>query len=146
VILPLLSILRDFIIWGNHQYIVTNHRVIQTIGVIGKSITDSSLEKVNDVKMTQSMLGRLFNYADIEILTASEVGVNRFSRLGNPIQFKTAMLNAKERLENKPLQIEDSPPEQSIPVLIEQLDGLRRQGILTETEFSAKKGELLAKI
>ena len=38
--------------------------------------------KVNDVKMEQSFLGRLLGYGDIEILTASELGVNLFRRIG----------------------------------------------------------------
>jgi uncharacterized membrane protein YdbT with pleckstrin-like domain len=40
--------------WKNHQYIITNRRVIQINGIVNKNVTDSSLEKVNDVHMTQS--------------------------------------------------------------------------------------------
>lgn len=99
LILPIISLLRDTLIWSNHKYVVTNRRVIQLQGVFNKNVVDSSLEKVNDVKMEQSFWGRLFGYGDIEILTASELGVNRFTRIGNPVRFKTAMLNAKTALE-----------------------------------------------
>ncbi|NIW43142.1 MAG: hypothetical protein GWN27_22130, partial [candidate division Zixibacteria bacterium] len=57
------------------------------------------------MKMEISALGRLFNYGDIEILTASEFGVNIFRRIEEPINFKTAILNAKEDL----LQEERNP-------------------------------------
>jgi hypothetical protein len=40
---------------------------------------------VNDVKLSQSFWGRLFDYGDIEILTASEVGANVFRSIGDPI-------------------------------------------------------------
>jgi uncharacterized membrane protein YdbT with pleckstrin-like domain len=99
VILPLISLLRDVLIWSNRKYVVTSYRVIQLAGVFSKNITDSSLEKVNDVKMVQSFFGRLLGYADFEVLTASELGANRFTKIGDPIHFKTAMINAIVELE-----------------------------------------------
>jgi uncharacterized membrane protein YdbT with pleckstrin-like domain len=116
-----ISMLRDFLIWWNRQFIITSMRVIQISGVINKNLTDSSLEKVNDVKLSQSIIGRVFGYGDVEILTASELGANLFRRIGNPIGFKTAMINAK-------------------------LDQLHKQGVLTDDEFERKKQELLSKM
>jgi hypothetical protein len=98
LLLPAVSLLRDLLIWKNRQYVVTNWRVIQIAGVFNKEVSDSSLEKVNDVKLEQSLLGRLFGYGSIEILTASELGVSKFNKIGRPIRLKTAMLNAKETL------------------------------------------------
>lgn len=145
VLIPLAIMLRDILVWYNREYIVTNRRVIQSLGVFNKSVIDSSLEKVNDVKMTQSFFGRLFDYGDIEILTASDLGVNLFKRIGNPVKFKTAMLNAKEEL-----GVEGTGPHaqhvEDIPEQIAELDVLRKKGILTETEFQKKKTELLAKM
>jgi uncharacterized membrane protein YdbT with pleckstrin-like domain len=145
VLIPLVIMLRHILVWYNHQYIVTNRRVIQISGVFNKSVVDSSLDKVNDVKMTQSFLGRLFDYGDIQILTASELGVNLFKRIGDPVKFKTAMLNAKEEL-----GFEGTSPHaqhaDDIPEQIAELDVLRKKGILTEAEFQKKKTELLAKM
>lgn len=116
---------------------------MQVAGVLNKTITDSSLEKVNDVKMKQSAFGRMFDYGDIEILTASELGANLFRRIEDPIRFKTTMFNAKERLERG----DDTEMRSSdIPRLIARLDQLRKQGILTEDEFQTKKVELLGRI
>ncbi len=145
LILPLISILRDVSVWLNHKYIVTNWRVIQIFGVLSKNVTDSSLEKVNDVKMEQSFFGRLFGYGDIEILTASELGINRFTKVGNPIRFKMAMLNAREKLE-RDQAVSGSRLDVDIPALIAQLDSLHQKGVLTEEEFEKKKAELLAKL
>lgn len=145
IILPIISLLRDTLGWANHKYVVTSRRVIQVMGVFNKNVIDSSLEKVNDVKMEQSFWGRLFGYGDVEILTASELGVNRFTLIGDPVRFKTAMLNAKGRLELEQAA-SDGSGEKTIPVLIEQLDVLRKQGVLTEEEFQKKKAELLAKM
>jgi len=141
LLLPLFSLLRDVLVWSNRQYIVTNRRVIQIAGVINKDVTDSSLEKVNDVKLEQSFWGRLLNFGNIEILTASELGVNRFSHLGRPINFKKAMLNAKEQLEQGPTRSDGD-----LVDVITQLDSLRKRGVLSEEEFQRKKTDLLAKL
>jgi uncharacterized membrane protein YdbT with pleckstrin-like domain len=149
LILPLISLLRDILIWVNRKYVVTNRRVIQLSGIFSKNVTDSSLEKVNDVKMSQSFLGRTFDYGDIEIMTASELGVNKLTHIGHPIQYKTTMINAKEKLER--IQVDFTPlhPAPAAPTkenLLSQLDLLRQHNVLTEEEFQRKKAELLKKV
>jgi uncharacterized membrane protein YdbT with pleckstrin-like domain len=146
LILPLISLVRDVLIWKNHQYVVTSRRIIQVFGVFNKNVTDSSLEKVNDVKMEQAFLGRLFDYGDIEILTASELGMDRFTRISKPILFKTTMLNAKNRLESDGNGSLRAAAPMDIPALLNELGRLHHQGILTDAEFQQKKAELLKKI
>jgi uncharacterized membrane protein YdbT with pleckstrin-like domain len=146
VLVPLIGMVKDVLVWYNRQYIVTNRRVIQTAGVFSKDVVDSSLEKVNDVKLSQSFWGRMFDYGDIEILTASEVGANVFRSIGEPIKFKTAMLNAKERLGFDEMGVHSVQASNDIPFLIASLDDLRKKGVISETEFQQKKTELLAKM
>lgn len=145
VLIPILKGFYDYLVWWNRQYVVTTRRVIQLSGLLDKNVTDSSLEKVNDVHMVQSFLGRVFDYGDVQILTASELGANRFRRIAEPVRFKTAMLNAKEAL-----GVDEIPgrgvDREDIPALIAELDTLRRQGALNEAEFERKKAELLARI
>ena len=145
LLVPIAYMLRDILIWFQKQYIITNRRVVQVSGIFSKDVVDSSLEKVNDVKMSQSFFGRLFDYGDIEILTASELGVNLFKRIGDPVEFKTAMLNAKEELGYEGTGVRAREAE-DIPAQIAELDELRKKGILTEEEFRSKKTELLAKM
>lgn len=142
ILMPVATMTRDILNYTHGQYIVTNRRVIHLSGVLNKNVIDSSLEKVNDVKMVQSAAGRMFDYGDIEILTASELGANLFKRIEKPIKFKTAMINAKESLERGAAV----PVREDIPALINQLDQLRQQGALTEEEFQQKKSALLAKL
>lgn len=149
LLIPIVSIIRDVLIWQNHKYVVTNRRVIQIFGIYNKNVTDSSLEKVNDVKMDQSVLGRIFNFGDIEILTASELGINRFTFIGDPISFKTAMINAKFELEQqeRPSYVTQAVnPAMDVPRLIQQLDELRQKGAITDAEFQEKKARLLERI
>src|SRR5512139_3128466 len=135
LIIPAIGIFNDVLVWRNKAYIVTNRRVIQISGVFNKDIVDSSLEKVNDVKLSQSFFGRMFGYGDIEILTASELGVNLFHEIADPIGFKTAMLNAKERLGFDRETGLEGHAALDIPSLITRLDDLRKKGLITELEF-----------
>jgi uncharacterized membrane protein YdbT with pleckstrin-like domain len=144
LLIPIATGTRDVLNWTNHQFIITNRRVMQISGIFNKSVIDSSLEKVNDIKMEVSALGRMFGYGDIEILTASELGVNLFKQIDNPVKFKTALLNAKTYLEqegNFPIEVKTD-----IPAMISKLADLRTQGVLTEDEFQQKKAELLSKM
>ncbi|HAL61525.1 MAG TPA: hypothetical protein DCP08_03850 [Chloroflexi bacterium] len=152
LLFPLGKLALDLLNWWNEVYVVTNRRVIQLEGIINKHSIDSSLEKVNDVVLEQSALGRLLNYGSVQILTASEIGVNLFERVAWPVRFKTEMLNQKEglsRLESFRSQAErvkEAPSAHDIPGLIAELDELRKKGIITEEEFQREKGELLEKL
>ncbi len=152
MIIPFISLVFDFFSWWNRKYIITDFRVIQISGIINKDVIDSSLEKVNDVKLTQSFLGRIFNFGTVEILTASERGVNRIRLLGDPIRFKTTMVNAKESLKSGSYDRRRGAaknmgiPTNDIPSLIAQLDNLRQQGVISLEEFQAKKAELLKRM
>jgi membrane protein YdbS with pleckstrin-like domain len=83
----------------NQEYVLTNRRVIMVEGVLNKKSTDSSLEKINDAVLTQSLFGRIFGFGDLEVLTASEAGISLFRMLVNPVGFKRAMLEAKHEYE-----------------------------------------------
>jgi ribosomal protein S20 len=120
--------------------------VIQISGIFNKNVIDSNLEKVNDIKMVQTAMGRMFGYGDVEILTASELGVNLFKRIDEPIRFKTAMLNAKEQMEKDITTEPAASTAANIPEMIARLDDLRKQGILSDEEFQQKKSELLTKL
>ncbi|HET7702594.1 MAG TPA: PH domain-containing protein [Candidatus Limnocylindrales bacterium] len=85
--------------WQNEEFVVTSRRVLQTEGVINKRVVDSSLEKINDAVLTQSLFGRIFGFGDLDILTAAESGISRLRMLRQADDFKRAMLEAKHDLE-----------------------------------------------
>jgi hypothetical protein len=83
----------------NQEYVVSNRRVMETTGVINKRAVDSSLEKINDAVLTQSIFGRALGFGDLKILTASEAAISEFKMIRRPIEFKKAMLEAKHGYE-----------------------------------------------
>lgn len=85
--------------WQNEEFVVTTRRVLQTQGVVNKQVIDSSLEKINDAILTESIFGRMFGFGDLEILTASESGISILRMLRDADGFKRTMLDAKHELE-----------------------------------------------
>src|SRR4026208_843434 len=57
--------------WRNQEYLVTTRRLIKAEGIFNKEMADSSLEKINDAHLTQSWIGRIFDYGTLDILTAA---------------------------------------------------------------------------
>ena len=83
----------------NQEYVLTNRRVIQVEGVLNRSSTDSSLEKINDAVLSQSVFGRMFDFGDLTVLTASESGIEKMKMIRRPIEYKKHMLDAKHDYE-----------------------------------------------
>jgi uncharacterized membrane protein YdbT with pleckstrin-like domain len=98
LLVPLVPIWWLYLVWDNHKCVVTNRRVLQMSGVLGKEVVDAMLDQVNDVKTEQSLFGRMFNYGDVEVVTASEILSDNMKRIARPLEFKRALVDAKEAL------------------------------------------------
>jgi hypothetical protein len=106
--------------------------------------------------MVQSLVGRILRYGTVRIITGSDIGVNSFHRISNPVRFKREMLNAKEEFHAR--KTPEEPQEEAalatggpvgdadIPDLLVELDELRQKGILSEEEFQTKKKDLLERL
>jgi uncharacterized membrane protein YdbT with pleckstrin-like domain len=159
--------------WGALQYraeeyVITSRRILHVDGVINKRATDSSLEKINDAILIETIFGRLFGFGDLDVLTASEAGIEKLRMLRDAKEFKKAMLEAKHELEIElnrptmpPVRSSDAGPASApaapapepktdtadeVANALERLGDLRDRGILTPEEFAAKKAELLSRL
>ncbi len=165
-LIVLISAVLDYFRWNNEQYVVTDQRVIQIRGIFNKSVTDSSLEKINDVMLSQTWIGRIFDFGDIEIVTGSDVGVNMMRRIGQPLEFKKAMMEAKQDYthgfgymdpgsvaayvgdgdDGRGRQHQAQHGSRSLEETLRNLSDLRDMGLLSPEEFEAKKRELLRRV
>jgi hypothetical protein len=103
----------------NQEYVLTNRRVIETEGVVNKRAADSSLEKINDAVLEQSIFGRALGFGDLKVLTASDSAISEFKMIRRPIEFKKAMLEAKHEYEVEVAGgslVADAPPLRTTPV------------------------------
>lgn len=104
-----------FLRWRNEIYVITNYRIIQVEGIISKRSLDSSLGRINDVEMKQPMLGRLFDFGDIFILTGSAHSVNDLLWINQPFEFKQALIDAKAEFDGR--YTPPSPQQPVVPAL-----------------------------
>jgi uncharacterized membrane protein YdbT with pleckstrin-like domain len=155
--------------WSAQDYLVTNRRVLKVEGIFNKHSADSSLEKVNDAVLDQSIWGRIFGFGDLDIMTASEESVDRYKWLNRAPMFKKEMLNQKNNLEmdmrhmpSPPLRAAPpaepaaapAPAPAAAPVMsaeqvtatLDRLADLRDRGAITPEEYEAKKAELLGRL
>jgi Bacterial PH domain/Short C-terminal domain len=104
--------------WRNQEWLITTRRVMRAEGVLNKSVTDTSLEKINDARLDQNLFGRIFGFGTLDILTAAEEfsggGIADFPMIADPVTFKKAMFDQKHSLENPdaapPPRYQSAPP------------------------------------
>ncbi len=128
-----------FIAWRNEVYSVTNYRIIQVEGVLTRRVFDSSLEMVNDILLTQSLVGRMLNYGTIEIITGSDIGLNKLDALKSPFAFKRAIIDARNDLSDHGHTPVVSDRESQ---LLAALHDLRTSGLLTDAEYEIKRARV----
>lgn len=144
--LPLLfTIINHWIAIATNLYVLTNRRVLKQTGIISKHSGSSYLDKINNVEHRQTMWGRMLNYGDVEIDTASETGTTTFRGIERPITFQKKILAASEELRNRgyapAAAAAPSPARQ-----IRDLKALLDEGLISQEEYEAKRKELLSEM
>lgn len=104
-----------YVSWYAQDYVITNRRVMKVEGVLKKRSADSSLEKINDAVLEQSVVGRMLGYGNLDILTANEQSVDRYRMLAQAQTFKKTMLDEKHKLETESFQIPAPPLRAPVP-------------------------------
>jgi uncharacterized membrane protein YdbT with pleckstrin-like domain len=141
-----------YLSWTSEEYIITNRRVLKVEGLLDKKSGDSSLDKINDAVLKQGLLARMFHYGDLEILTANEEAIDRYQMLAKVVDFKKAMLNAKNNLEDGYRGGSSAPAAarvsatDDVTATLAKLADLRDKGAITPAEYETKKAELLGRI
>jgi hypothetical protein len=149
-----------FLVWRVERYLVTTRRVIEAGGVINKYSRDTSLDAITDMIVGHPWLGRIVGYGEIDLLTASEAGTSKIRFLPEADGFKKALLDAKHEHEldvggGRVLQetVASAQPAKDHNLSADELDSalsrlgeLRDRGLLTQSEFDAKKRELLDRL
>jgi uncharacterized membrane protein YdbT with pleckstrin-like domain len=136
--------------WVSTNFVVTTDRVVHRVGVIAKHGIEIPLERINTVFFRQSIFERLFGLGDLGIESAGEKGAETFEDVRKPalVQneiYRQMEANATRMHGPRSYQAATTQPEggSSIPAQLDQLDDLRKRGVITEAEFAAKKAELL---
>jgi uncharacterized membrane protein YdbT with pleckstrin-like domain len=134
---------------GTYELVVTNHRVILLTGILAKRSMDTRLDKINNIEHRQSLFGRLLSYGDVEVDTASETGISRFTNIANPLELKRTIMVAAEQYRSGgsggggPAQVAAGP---SGAERLRQLKTLLDDGLISKEEFEVKRRDLLTQL
>jgi uncharacterized membrane protein YdbT with pleckstrin-like domain len=138
----------------NNLWIVTNLRVIDEYGVFSNNAKESPLDKLNNVSYNQSFFGKIFEYGNVQIQTAAEIGSTTYHMVEHPKKLKDTITNEQEEYKHGQIMKQAaefanaiSPERQTnkidVATELERLFELKQKGILTEEEFNARKAKIL---
>ena len=142
----------NYVRWTTTNFVVTSERVISRRGIAAKHGIEIPLDRINTVFFSQSLFERIIGAGDLGIESAGEGGRQTFTDIRKPNLVQNEIYRQVENLETRKLQrmgdaarggAGQQRPVESIPDQIAKLDELRRQGLLTDAEFEAKKKDLL---
>ncbi len=100
LVLGAVDIVWIYLHWWAEDYVITNRRILKVEGLFNKRAADSSLEKINDAILEQSVFGRMFDWGDLKVLTAAEENADDYHMLHHAPTFKKTMLLAKQDIED----------------------------------------------
>ena len=101
LVLGAVDIVWIYLHWWAEDYVITNRRILKVEGLFNKRAADSSLEKINDAILEQSVFGRMFDWGDLKVLTAAEENADDYHLLHHAPTFKKTMLLAKQDIEDE---------------------------------------------
>ena len=76
--------------WWVTEIAVTNRRVIYKKGLIRRQTNEMNMDKVESVKIDQSVLGRMLDYGDVTILGTGE-GFETLRTISSPIELRNSI-------------------------------------------------------
>jgi len=134
--------------WTSTRLVVTTSRLIRRTGVVSRSGREIPLSSLTDISYRQNLWDRIIGAGDVLLESAGRDSQEVFPDLPRPAQIQQVIAVQVDQVRRQQLA---GPPvrgaaEPSIPDQIEQLDGLRQRGVLTDAEFDAKKAELLKRL
>jgi uncharacterized membrane protein YdbT with pleckstrin-like domain len=139
--------------WRWTMFVLTSDRLITRSGIVAKHSREIPLERINDVTFTQTVLERALGAGDLLVESAGERGQTRITDVRKPEQVQLMIYKQTEdnstrvvRGQMGEVMGQAAPPEQAVTEQLEQLGRLRKDGVLTEEEFQAKKAELLKRL
>jgi len=134
-----------YVRWVSSRLIVTDTRVIERRGVVARSGREIPLSALTDIGYRQTIFERVIGAGNVVLDSAGRHGQEVFPDLPNPAYIHNVIFKQMQA-NRQPAVPRTSGQPDSIPAQIEQLDDLRRRGVITTAEFEAKKVELLDRL
>jgi uncharacterized membrane protein YdbT with pleckstrin-like domain len=79
---------------------VTNDRFVKKSGLVSITTEEVSLDKIEEVNVNESILGRIFGYGTVDV-HGTGAGAIRINMVKDPIRLRREIQSASEQLKNK---------------------------------------------
>ncbi|HWE57859.1 MAG TPA: PH domain-containing protein [Acidimicrobiales bacterium] len=129
--------------WTTTRLIVTNRRIIDRRGILGRSNREIPISAVSDISYHQTIFDRILGAGDVNIESSARDGQETFPDLPHPAAIQNEIY---AQIQARQVGGAPAPAAPNIPEQIDQLDQLRRRGVISDEEFAAKKAELLGRL
>jgi membrane protein YdbS with pleckstrin-like domain len=143
--LSVLWLASRYVRWVTSRLIVTDARVIERRGIVARSGREIPLNALTDIGYRQSIFERIIGAGNVILESAGRRSQEVFPDLPNPAYIHNVIFRQMQANRQSSLAGAGTSSD-SIPSQIEQLDQLRRRGLITDAEFDAKKVELLDRL
>jgi uncharacterized membrane protein YdbT with pleckstrin-like domain len=77
------------------ELVITSNRLIAKFGVVSTQSIDIRFDRIETVRVKQSLIGRIFNYGDI-VVTGTGSTFDPIPNIANPMGFRAALNQALE--------------------------------------------------
>ena len=128
--------------WATTSFVVTTDRLIHRSGVLATRGIEIPLENVQTVFSSQSLLERLLRCGDLVIESGGERGRQAFSDISRPSLVQNE-IHRQIEANGRRMAGAGWGAGSSVTERLEQLEDLRRRGVVTQAEFDAKRATLL---
>lgn len=142
---------RPLVKWLTSHFVVTTERVMRRTGLVARHSVEISLEKITDVRVSQTIIERMVNAGDLTLESAGRTGREVFEDVRAPDAVQKMIFEMKERGETRRQTVAAQLPNAgwgptSVADELTKLHQLLQQGVLTEEEFQTAKARLLHRV
>jgi membrane protein YdbS with pleckstrin-like domain len=130
-----------YIRWTSTSLVVTTSRIIDRRGVFTRRIREIPIASLADIGYRQTFFERLIGLGDVTLESAGSHSIEVFADLPHPESIHNEIYLQLDKWRRPG---GSGPP--SIPEQIDQLDRLRQRGVISNSEFEAKKAQLLDRL
>ncbi len=126
----------------NDEFAVTDRRLLCSKGVMNRVHEQAPIDKIQDITINQSWIGGMLGYGDVVVETASErLGAFTFDLISSPEAFRNAIWGHAPTVGGPGTAAPAATP--TAAARMEELENLRRKGMVSEAEYAAKRRQIL---
>jgi len=133
-------ILAAYLNQKNTDYVVTTKSIYEKTGILSRSVSEVEYEKVQNTSFSVGVVGRYFDYGNVDISTAGGSGVEMSLRgVNNPQDVQKRLSRRVKEIQGSKRDDEETKPD----VLEEILTELRaiRESVERDEERAQRTGE-----